>query len=102
MATRRGLEAYMGFDSPVSHLSLIGEGCLKMVRPTLEYRTKENGGSIQFFRQGELGGSLSIRMLYQIASDQELKSTVAVLVRDHLIKRSGENGGLRHKPPLTA
>lgn len=64
-----------------------------MARPTMEYRTKENGGSIQFFHKGELGGTLSIRMLYQIAKDPDLKSTVAIMVQNHLIKKGAKNGG---------
>lgn len=70
-----------------------------MGRPTREYRTQENGKSLQVFKEGQLGGSISIKALYVLVSNPELKHTTMLNIQEYFlkdgqeIKDGQENGG---------
>lgn len=64
-----------------------------MARPIKDYRVQQNGNSLQVFKAGKLGGSISIRALYVLVSDEELKHTTMVNIQEYLLKKGGQDGG---------
>lgn len=70
-----------------------------MSKPVKEYRSQENGGSLQFFYKGEYVGSLPYPLLCALAKDQQAKDTILQNIQGSFNNERPKTGGNHTRPP---